>query len=223
MSYLAEKFKRTDALDMDEIIQQIENSFAIKFNSEDLNKVNSFQELAALTCDTIPRENIDSCTSQQTFYKFRKAYFATQNSKVTISPSSLLKELFPNKNRRKQIQVLEQEIGCKLNMLEPPSWITLSLLGLFIVSCILLFINTFYGVAGILISNFGFYIASKLGTVLKFHNVSDLVRSMERENYMQCRSSHSYNAKEVEKLIIQIYTENLDLDSSKFNSNTAFS
>ena len=223
MTYLSKKFKRTAAQDIDDCIVQIEKSFAIKLEDNKLDKINSFQELTTLTCAAISVENTDSCTSQQAFYKFRKAYLVSQNNNITITRSSLLEELFPKKNRKKQIQKIEEELGFKLNMLQPPSWIIWTLLGLFLISCILSFINTYYGVAGILISIFGFYIAFKLGTVLKFHNASDLITSMLQENYHQCRSSDSYNVKEVEKIITQIFTENLDLDSSKFDSNTAFS
>ena len=223
MNYLAEKFKRTAAEDIDDCILQIEKSFNIKFQDNKIQKVNSFQELTTLTCAAISGENTDSCTSQQAFYKLRKAYLISQNNDITITPSSLLDELFPKSNRREQIKRLEVELGFKLNMLEPPAWIAMSLLGIFVLSCILLFDNTFYGVSGLLMSIFGFYIAFKFGNTLTFHYVSDLIASMLQENYHLCRSSDSYNPKEVEKIITQIFTENLDLDSCKFDSNTAFS
>jgi len=223
MSYLAENFKKMDPLDFDDCILQIEKTFAVKFDDNDINKINSFNDLTNLTSSYLNTPPIDLCTSQQAFYKFKRAYLLTQNSKQGVSPSSLLEELFPKSNRREQIRSLEDELGFKLNMLQPSSWISLTLLGLFVLSCILIFINTFYGIAGILISIFGFYFAFKFGNTLKFHYVSDLIASMLQENYHLCRSSKSYNPKEIEKLIMQIFIENLDLDSSKFDSSTAFS
>lgn len=223
MSYLAKHFKKIDPLDFDDVFAEIENTFDIKFKDEDLPKVNSFNDLSKLTISYLNIPQIDSCTSQQAFYKFRRAYLLTQNRSQEIKPSSLLKELFPKQNRREQIKSIEQELGFKLNMLQPPAWVSLSLLGIFVLSCILLFDKKFYGVSGILMSIFGFYFAFKFGNTLKFHYVSDLITFMLQENYLLCRSSKSYNPKEIEKLIMQIFIENLDLDSSKFDSNTAFS
>ncbi|MCA5005483.1 hypothetical protein [Sphingobacterium bovistauri] len=223
MNYLAENFKKMDPLDFEDCILQIEKTFAVKFDDNDINKINSFNDLTNLTTSYLNISQVDSCTSQQAFYKFKRAYLFTQNINQKIKPSSLLEELFPKSNRREQIKSIEQELGFNLNMLEPPAWITYSLLGIFVLSCILLFDNTFYGVSGLLISIFGFYFAFKFGNTLTYHHVSDLIRSILQTNYHLCRSSESYNPKEIEKIIIEIFTDNLYLERDKFDSNTSFS
>src|SRR5690606_40301010 len=91
-----------DPLDFDDVFAEIENTFDIKFKDEDLPKVNSFNDLSNLTVSYLNIPQIDSCTSQQAFYKFRRAYLLTQNRSQEIKPSSLLKELFPKQNRRER-------------------------------------------------------------------------------------------------------------------------
>lgn len=223
MSYLSQKFKNTEHDDIDEIFHDIESSFNIKLDDVEINKCNTFDDLTKLVCSKIELENIDYCTSQQAFYKFRKAYYATQDSTIPLHKNSLLAEIFPKQNRRNDIKRLEQELGFKTNLLQPPNWLTIMLLVLLISSIVCLFYKPLIGSYGLILSITGFIFAFKFVSNLDLKTVSDIIKQLVQHNYHLVRNSASYNEKEIERIIIQHFVDNLDLDVEKFDGKSSFS
>ena len=105
-------------------ITSIEEMFDFKFEEGEAEKIKNFDEFCNLIISKINHENIESCTSQQAFYKLRNIIVEEKIfEKSKIKPKIKLSELFPRKNRIELIRKVEQNIGFKFNILFPPKFV----------------------------------------------------------------------------------------------------
>lgn len=222
MTYLAKQLNRTDSEDIDEIIQSIEKSFDISFKQEELLKIDSIRELTELICSKIKLDQNNSCTTQQAFYKFKNAYLSTQNNIVNIKTESLLRDIFPKNNRKQNLKNLELELGIQLGIIQPPAWLAISLLLLFVISSVILFYHSTIGAIGIAFSFVGGYIASKTANTFTIKTVKELIQLLVKNNYSKSRNSNIYNPKEVENIVVSYFIDELGYDRSKFEPNSSF-
>lgn len=222
MNYLATQLRNTDSEDVDDMISGIETSFRVKVETDELAKINSIAELCELICSKISLDRTDSCTSQQAFYKFRKAYLASQNSGIPIQTNSLLVDLFPENTRKQDLNKIETELGFKLHVLEPPNWLIFSLLFLLMISIGFLFYDAIIGIMGVLLAILGFVLAAKYADQFTLKTVNELIHHMVHHNYRMLRNSNTYNAREVEGIVIGFFVDELGYDKSKFDSKSKF-
>lgn len=101
-------FRNIDEDDLADIIVSVERSFHIKFAPEELPNM-TFGAFCDLVIHKLDAELKTDCTSQQAFYKLREAIVSvTSFNKEEIYPEKRLSEIFPLKDRRKDIKRLKK-------------------------------------------------------------------------------------------------------------------
>jgi hypothetical protein len=196
------------------LIPEIEEMFQIKFHSEELINVSSVDELCNVIIDKIPLTNVDSCTKQQAFYRLRVTFdklgIIDRNS---LTLKNKLDELMPRKNRKQLAIRIENELGFKINLIEPPRLLTKILIYGIFISFILLFIKWQIGLVGIIVFILSLMINNKLGNELRVKSVRELIELITRENYLKVRSDNgTINRKELKNVILDWFSDNLEMD-----------
>ncbi|WP_432672947.1 hypothetical protein [Flavobacterium sp. SM2513] len=213
-----------DPEDVNDLLLKVESSFGVKFVNNELLHIDNFGEFCTLVTNKIQLKNVDNCTSQQAFYKLRKAIAKTlQLDSDSIFVNSLLINIFPRKDRRLAIRDLEVSLGFKLKILKAPNWLTLSLGLLLLVFVILLFFYWKIAIVGIVLSLTSLKIVSYFGKEFIVDNVGQLAKKISREDYVHSRSdAETFNKNEVEVILREWFVEEFALDESKFNSESKF-
>jgi len=210
------KLNNIDKADIGFLLMEIENSFGIQLENEELKDIRTFGELCDCIINRIQLENTDDCTTQQSFYKLRNAIGNLFNTDAkTISPEDQLKVYFPRFRRRKNISALEKQLGFKLNLLAPPSWLVVSLIAIMLISFVGTFFSSYAFWIG-LAAFIGLKIAFENGTELKVKTFGELAEKMTGENYVKTRrNSNTYNKNEIEKIIVKRFADTFDLKKSE--------
>jgi hypothetical protein len=183
----------------------------------------SFGKFCNLIESKITLSNIESCTSQQAFYKLRNAIAKQCNiSVISIRTDTSLQELFPVKQRRRNIKAIEKTLGFKLNVLDPHPFVIILLILSFLTFIIGLFFNWQY-IIGLLITCLLLWIAIKTANQLNESTVGDLAAKMVRNNYLLSRrDQNSFNKREVFKTVQSIFVEDHGLDLSELTPKCIF-
>ena len=183
------KLKDFEIEELEFMLPQIEKMYNFEFDKEKTITVNSFEELCDLIIEKVNLENVESCTSQQSFYKLRNSLIETKLiEKEKLNTETELKILFPRNGKRKLIRKLENEINLKLDILKAPDFITISLFAFVIISFFSVFFYWKIGIVGMVTSIFGFYLCNWFGNELKVKNVKELVEKITAENYLNVRT-----------------------------------
>jgi len=208
------ELKNTDILDIEDLILKAEKSFGIKFHEAELSHVKNFGEFCDYVIDKIPFEDIQTCTSQQAFYKLKNAILNNQDvSSDLITPTSKLEQIFPKENRRSRIREIENKLGFKLSILEPPRWVTIFLVVLLCVSFAYIFLNFKLGIISFALSIAAMQISIKNGNNFKVKTLREVVEKMIRENYLNSRrNSNSVNKHEIENILTNWFKDDLPVD-----------
>lgn len=218
------ELKNIDPEDVGDVLLKVEKSFGFQFGDTELKDVKTFGELCDIILQKVQGENSNDCISQQGFYKLRKAIVKTlQINPNSISFDTSLPEIFPRPHRRKQIALLQKELGFKLNLLQPKGWITTSLILMLLASIVFLFIFWQAGVAGLIFSIAGLKISYKLGKELDLQKIGELAAKISRENYFAVRRDPStVNKSEIVRTITELFSEDLALDKSLLTREATF-
>ncbi len=211
-----------DSEDISDVLKKIEKSF--NFGKADLINVKTFGELCDIVCQKVQGEDLNDCTTQQAFYRLRKAI--TENTfieKHDIVPESKLEILFPKKNRRKAISLIEKQLGFKTQILRPKNWISITFILIFVISLIYLYFSWKVGVCGILISVLAYNIFYKFGKEFTLQTVKDVVQKISSENYSKVRSKDgTINKTEILQMVRELFSNDLDLDKSSLTRDARF-
>ena len=207
---------------IEDCIPTIEEMYNFKLEEGETEKLKNFDEFCDVIISKIKIENIESCTTQQAFYKLRNSLIEEKISeKEKIKLESKLFELFPRKNRIELVRKVEKNIGFKLNILKPPKFIFYSLVILSIISFVLLFINLKFGIWGIGFSIFGFYLCSWFGKEISIENLKELVEKITSENYLKVRrQSSTVNKSELKNILTDWFAENSGIEKQKLINST---
>lgn len=218
------ELKNIDPDDIGDLLAKVEESFDIKFGDTELMHISTFGELRDHIANKIQLDNSDDCTSQQAFYKLRDAISLTlQIDNKTISTNFSLADILPRQSRRSRTRKLEEQLGFKLNILRPPHWVTWTLVVILLASLVGLFFNWQIGLLGLVFSIAGLWLASKIGNELDLQTVGQLAEKMTRENYLKSRrNSKTFNKNEIEKVLTDWFSKDLDLDKSKLTREAKF-
>lgn len=218
------ELKNIDTEDIEDLLIKIESSFDIKFVDNELAYIITFGQLCDHIADKIQLENSDDCTSQQVFYKLREAISTTlQLDKKSISIDSPLINFLPRKSRRMRTKKLEKHLGFELNILRPPHSVIGVLIIILLASIIGLFVNWQIGLLGLVVAISGLRIAKRTGNELDLKTVGQVAEKMTRENYLRSRRNPStFNKKEIEKVLTDWFSNDLDLDKSKLTRDAKF-
>ena len=218
------ELKNIDSEDIEDLLVKVETSFDIKFVGDELVHIKTFGEFCDHITNKIQLDNSDNCTSQQAFYKLRESISSTlQIDNKTISADFPLTELLPRQSRRSRTKKLEKHLGFKLNILRPPHWVTGTLAILLLASLVGLFFNWQIGLLGLAFSISGLWFTNKIGNELDLQTVGQVAEKMTRENYLKSRRNpKTFNKSEIEKVLTDWFSNDLDLDKSKLTREAKF-
>lgn len=216
------KLKNFEIEELEFMIPQIEKMYNFDFEQDETYTVNNFEELCDLIIEKVNLKNVDSCTSQQAFYKLRNSLIETKIiEKENLKLETELKLIFPKKDRKALIEKLENKIAFKLDILKAPDFITITLFAIGIISFVLLFIYFKIGIVGIAISIFGFYLCKWFGKELKIKTVKELVEKITNENYLAVRSEkNTINKTELKNVLTNWFSENSGIEKEKLKTAT---
>lgn len=212
-----DELENVDPDDISDLLVKVEKSFNMKFGSTELMHIFTFGELCDHIANKIQLEDSNDCTSQQAFYKLRDAMASTfQIDRKTITTGTTLLGLLPKQSRRSLVKKLEVHLGFKLHILRPPYWASVTLSILLVTSCAALFFNWQIGLAGLVVSNAGLWFAKKFGNILNLQTVGQLAKKMTRESYFKSRRNpNTFNKSEIEKILVDLFSNDLGIDKSK--------
>lgn len=218
------ELKNIDRDDICELLIKIERSFDIKIGGTELMHISTFGELRDHIANKIELNNLDDCTSQQAFYKLRETISSTlQIERKSITTNFPLTGVLPRQSRRTRARKLEEKLGMKLNILRPPHWVTTTLVIVLLASFVGLFFNWQIGLSGILFSIAGFWFANRTGNELDLQTVGEVAKKMTRENYLKSRRDpKTFNKNEIEKILTDWFSNDLDIDESKLTKEAKF-
>ena len=214
-----------DPGDIEDLLQKVEASFDIKFETNELEYVNTYGKLSKAIKGKIELEQTEDCTSQLAFYKLRQAIVETLNiDKSRIIPEALLDELLPRKLRKVRLRELEDKLGFELDILRPPHFVIGFLTLLFLGSFIMICFNWIVGMIGFAIAIGGFWISNKLANELELATVGELSKKMTRTHYVQSRrNKKTYNKKEIDNILLEWFSVDLGIDKSKLTPDAKLS
>ena len=227
------ELKNIDTDDISDVLVKVEKSFDIKFENDELEYITTFGELCDHIANKIKLDLSGDCTTQQAFYKLRNAISSTLKiDSNTISTDFPLIDLFPRENRRTMIAELERYLGFKLNILRPPHWVSGIISILFLVSILFLILLVPFvrlrlywriGMLGLLISIGGLKFSYKIGNELDLQTVGQIAEKATRENYLKSRrNSKTFNKSEIEKVLTDLFSNDLGIDKSKLKREAKF-
>ena len=207
----------TDPEDIEDLLLKTEDSFDIKFTVNELAYVQTFGELCDHIKGKIQLDHTNDCTTQQAFYKLRSALSSTlQIKKESLALDTLLSDVLPKQKRKTKIKRLEQKLGFELSILRPPHFVTNFLALLLLISLLGLIFNWQFGLSGLTIAIVGFWLSFKTANQLDLKTVGELVEKMTREHYLKSRRNPgTYNKNEIEKVLIDWFSYDLEIDKSK--------
>ena len=217
MNQIMEKLDNKLIEDTEDMLLLLQEQFDFEFEDGELINVVDFNDLISAIVSKIDLENENSCTSQQAFYKIRKAIKELDTAhRVEIGLSSDLETIFPEKGRLKKVRDFEAKFGDKLYLLEPNIVAVLVSIVFFIASFVLLFINILIGLSGLFISWLLMDLIFRFGKNLRYKTIRDLIEDTVCENYLDYRSNtNTINKNEFRKLLLDWFATNLDIEKEK--------
>jgi len=215
------KLDQFEIENIEDVLPMFEETFKIKLENSETEKLNDFNEFSELIISKVNFVNDNLCTSQRSFYQFRKA-LETENiiEKNQIHPDTKLKSIFSKKNRRKNVKRIEEKLGYKIEILAP-SQITINILFFaFAISFIGLFFYWKIAIFGILTSVFGFYL-TKFTNRLDKKTVREIIEKNTAQNYLKIRNNeNSFNKNEFKSVILEWFSENAGIEKEKLKNGT---
>jgi hypothetical protein len=216
------ELKNSDPEDIEDLLAKVEKSFNIKFVGNELTGLLTFGDLCDHITNKIQLGHSDNCTTQQAFYKLRKA-ISTAIGNDDIRPHTLLSDILPRRHRLSTVRQIENKLGFKLSFLRPRHFVTGAFVILLLVSFIWLFISWKVGLTGLFVSIAGQYIADKFGKETDIKTVGELTEKMTRENYQKSRrDSTTFNRNEIENILTEWFSKDLYVDKSKLTRDAEF-
>lgn len=218
------ELKNTDPEDIEDILLTVEKSFGVKFLEGELNQINTFGQLCDYITNKIQLHDSADCTTQQAFYKLRNAFCSVlQTDLKTITAECLLSNLLPRQKRRTQVKEIEKYLDFKLHLLRPPHWVVWALVSILLGFIIAWFFKWQIGLLGVSFSIAGFWLSAFIGNELDLQTVGQLAEKMTRENYLKSRRNlQTFNKKEIENVIRDLFSVGLALDKSELTRDAEF-
>jgi hypothetical protein len=161
-------------------------------------------------------EHLDDCTTQQAFYKIRRAIaVALSREPDSIFPDSNLEECIPRKDRRNTVLTMQKESGLPLNILEAKKWVTSAIVWIVVLSLTGLFFNWKLGLFGLAAGLIGLKVANASGKEFSVRTIGGLAMLSARESYLRSRRNpHTINRLEIVEKIKELFIHELDLTPS---------
>lgn len=219
------ELENIDPFDISILLGKLEISFNITFHNAELKHVNTFGELCDLIVNKVEESNTSDCTTQQAFYKIRKAIVEVQQyDKDALKTATRLEELFPRKQRRQQIEKFERTLGLKPQILQAKVGVLILFISVFLASFIILFFSWPIGFGGMVLSFMGINISYKLGKKFNVKTVGQLAKKISREHYMKVRRNPStVDQIEITQKVKTLFKDELGLEENVLTREARFS
>ena len=201
------KLDNIDPEDFGDTLLKLEKSFGIKFADNSMRDAKTFGDICDVIESHINLADKDDCTTQQAFYKIRKAIGLTQNFDVSsIEPQTQLADIFPRSNRRQDVKHFQEALGFSVDILSMKTWLTVTIFMGFIASLIVFFFSWQYAVAGLTFFVLFTWAASKFSKELNVSTVRELTEKISREHYaLARRHGGTMNKKEIVKTVQDVF------------------
>ena len=201
------KLNDIDPEDFGDTLLKLEKSFGVKFAANSMKDAKTFGDICDVIESHINFADKDDCTTQQAFYKVRKAIGLTQNfNDSNIEPQTKLEDIFPRTNRRQNIKHFQQALGFSVDILSMKTWLGWTLAVGFIASLIAFFFSWQYAIAGLTFFTLFSWTASKFSKELNVSTVRDLTEKISREHYsLARRRSGTVNRNEIVKTVQDVF------------------
>ncbi len=178
------KLDNIDPEEFGDTLLKLEKSFGVKFADNSFKNAKTFGDICAVIESQINLIDKDDCTTQQAFYKVRKAIGLTQKfGERNIEPQTKLEYIFPRSNRRQKVKQFEQILGFTVNILRMKNWLAWTIAAGFILSLIAFFFSWQVAVAGLAFFTLFVWTASKFSKELSVSTVRELTEKISREHY----------------------------------------
>ena len=210
--------------DIENLIPMVESSFGFKFNLGELEQITTFGEFCDITTSKIHLTDAPDCTPQQAFYKLRQA-LAPHIPGLAVTPASRLEDILPSSRHKRRIILYSVEV--KLGF-------TLSLIGIYIPSFIIIFcafflsfasfiVNWHVGIICVSLTCTAMYFNIEFGNTLYAKIIREIVEKMTREHYIQSRrNSNTINRAEIFKQTQALFASELYLKTSALTHDAPF-
>lgn len=197
-----------------DILPAIEKSFGISFDQNDFHEDFTYGELGALVIAKLPTTTATDCTSQQAFYKLRRA-LKPLAGESEIRPTTLLTDLLPA-NRRVAEAHLNAELGMELNLASTPTWAVLSGTLLILASLAIFFFSGILALIVLVLAVGGLDAARHLEKQLNYQTVRELVEHMSSQHYRQSRRNpDTVNLREISSRLERIFIDVAGLETTE--------
>jgi hypothetical protein len=208
------KLSDIDPEDFGETLLKLEKSFGVKFADNSMKDAKTFGDICDIIESQINFTDKDDCTTQQAFYKVRKAIGLTQNfDESNIEPQTKLEDIFPRSNRRQNVKLFQEALGFSVDILTIKSWLGLTIAIGFILSLIAFFFSWQYAVTGLIFLTLSSWMVRKFSKELNVSTIRQLTEKISREHYSSARrQSGTVNRNEIIKTIEDVFIANLLLD-----------
>ena len=201
------KLDNIDPEDFGDTLLKLEKSFGAKFADNSFKDAKTFGDVCNIIESQINLTDKNDCTTQQAFYKVRKAIGLTQNlDERNIELQTKLEDIFPRANRRQNVKHFQQALGFSVDILSMKTWLGWTLAAGFAVSLIAFFFSWQYAVAGLTFFTLFTWTASKFSKELDILTVGQLTEKISREHYsLARRQSGTMNRNEIVKTIQDVF------------------
>ena len=118
-------------LDLVELAMEVEDAFGISIPNEDAEKIITVGQLYHFVVANLPAQETKRCLSAAAFYRFRLALTDQFGAdRKAVRPSTLLASLVPERERRREWDLLGRRVDWRLPTLVRPAWMSVSLGGI---------------------------------------------------------------------------------------------
>ena len=208
-----------DDEDFGDLISQIENSFGIKFDYEDITNNMTIEKFSELVISKMSMENGQECSTQIVYYRIRKALTEKLGiEKSQINTKTELSSVFSKKNRIKKWKNTFDEFNYNGINLQP-SFIPYGISILTTIVSFFFFFGSFriYAIPIFILSIITAKILVKYGKTFPAKNIGDLTKVIVKNNYKSVRTEKgTINITEIKKLIFIQLTDWLEPKEVKY-------
>lgn len=208
-----ENIYHIDDEDFGDLILQIENSFGIEFDNEEIINNMTIEKFSELVISKMDMENGQECSTQIVFYRIRKALTEKLGiEKSIINTKTELSSIFAKKNRIKNWKNTFGEFNYNGINLQPSS----IPYGISILTTIVSFFFFFgsyriYAIPIFILSIITAKILIKYGKRFPAKNIGELAKEIVKNNYKSVRTEKgTINITEIKKLIFSQLTDWFD-------------
>lgn len=217
------ELQNIDPYEIESFLPELEKSLQFTFDNDELTKIFTFGDLCDYIVNKLEEKSTNDCTSQQVYYRIRKAVIEAQLcDEHTFSANTSLEEIFPRKHRYQLIRKFESHLGFKVQLLHPRRWLQLLSRLALLVSIVTLCCAFLPGIVGVAISIIGLLFSKLPGKKLTVTTVRQLAKKMAKENFNDVRRHPSVvNEEEITRKIKSLFKEQFkDLDISSITRDT---